>query len=83
MRIDDYLSTVGVIKRRTVAKEMAKNGLVSLGDRKIKASQPVRIGDIIAIGGTRAVTIEVLDIPTGSVPKEKRDVYFRVLPQPS
>ena len=35
MRVDDYLSTVGLIKRRTVAKEMADNGLVEVNGRKV------------------------------------------------
>jgi len=79
MRLDDFLSTVGVIKRRTIAKELAQNGLVRVGDRKVKPAYAVKVGDIIAIKGTRPQTVEVTAIPTGSVPKEKRDEYFQKL----
>ena len=80
MRLDDYLSTVGVIKRRTIAKELAANGLVHVGDRKVKPSYQVKVGDIVEIRGTHPRTVEVLALPAGSVPKEHRADYFRDLP---
>ncbi len=79
MRIDDYLSTVGIIKRRTVAKEMADNGLIEVNGRRIKASYDVRIQDIIAIKGSHPFVAEVLDIPHGSVSKQARASYFKAL----
>ncbi len=77
MRIDDYLSTVGIIKRRTVAKEMADNGLIEVNGRRVKASYEVRIHDIIAIKGSRPFVSEVIDIPHGSVAREARGNYFK------
>ena len=77
MRIDDYLSTVGVIKRRTVAKELGQNGLLAVNGRAVKPSYQVKVGDVIQVKGTGAVTVEVLDIPTGSVAKEQRERYFK------
>jgi ribosomal 50S subunit-recycling heat shock protein len=83
MRLDDYLSTVGVIKRRTVAKELASNGLVHVNGRKAKPASQIQLGDIIAIRGSRPLTVEVIAVPTGaSVPKEQRSQYFRELTQP-
>jgi ribosomal 50S subunit-recycling heat shock protein len=79
MRVDDYLSTVGLIKRRTVAKEMADNGLVEINGRKIKPSHEVKVGDIIAIKGSRPFTVEVLQVPRGSVSKTARTDYYRSL----
>ncbi len=80
MRIDDFLSTVGVIKRRTIAKELAQNGLVHVNDRRVKPAYQVKPNDIIAIRGARPITVEVLNIPSGSVPKEHREEFFRQLP---
>jgi ribosomal 50S subunit-recycling heat shock protein len=79
MRLDDFLSTVGVIKRRTIAKEMATNGLVQVGSRRVKAAYEVHVGDIIMIRGSHPMTVEVLAIPGGSVPKERRLEYYRPL----
>ncbi len=80
MRIDDYLSTVGAVKRRTVAKEMASNGQIAVNGRAVKAAYQVQQHDIITIKGVRGRTIEVLALPTGSVPKERRSEYFKELP---
>ena len=79
MRIDDYLSTVGIIKRRTVAKEMADNGLVEVNGHKAKPSYEVKINDIIVIKGSHPFRAEVLSIPHGSVAKEKRAEFYKPL----
>ena len=79
MRIDDFLSTVGVVKRRTVAKELGTNGLLEVNGRKVKPAYKVSIGDIIQIKGSRPVAIEVKDIPTRSVPKADRAAFFKTL----
>jgi ribosomal 50S subunit-recycling heat shock protein len=79
MRIDDYLSTVGIIKRRTIAKEKADNGLVEVNGRKVKPSYEVKVSDIIVIKGSQPFTAEVLAVPSGSVAKTGRTEYFRPL----
>ena len=80
MRIDDYLSTVGVIKRRTVAKEMGTGGLLEVNGRRVKPGHDIQAGDIIRIRGSRPAALEVLAVPTGSVAKESRLGYFKMLP---
>lgn len=81
MRLDDYLSTVGVIKRRTVAKDMASNGLILINGRKAKPATEVNLRDIIQIKGSRPYALEVLEVPAGaSIPKDQRDKYFKPLP---
>ena len=79
MRIDDFLSTVGIVKRRTVAKELAQKGMIAVNGRTVKPAYQVKINDIIAIKGSRGSTVEVLGIPTGSVPKADREKYFKEL----
>lgn len=79
MRLDDYLSTVGIVKRRTIAKELASNGLVLINDRRAKPAAQVRVGDVIEVKGTRPSKAEVLDIPSGSVAKDRREQYYRSL----
>ncbi|MEW5995336.1 MAG: hypothetical protein AB1744_13220, partial [Candidatus Zixiibacteriota bacterium] len=39
----------------------------------------VRVNDVIHIKGGRSVTVEVLSLPTGSVPRADREKYVRVL----
>lgn len=77
MRLDQYLSKVGLIKRRTLAKEMADSGLIKVDGRRSKPASEVKAGDIISIGGSRPLTIEIKDIPLGNVKKEEREGYYR------
>ena len=80
MRLDDFLSTVGVIKRRTEAKEMCQNGLVELNGHKAKPAHQVLPNDIIRIKGSSPQAVEILDLPSGSVSKEHRAKYVKDLP---
>jgi ribosomal 50S subunit-recycling heat shock protein len=79
MRLDDYLSTVGIIKRRTAAKELARNGLIEVNGRTVKPAYQVKQNDIILIKGKHSVAVEVLDIPTGSVARTERNRFFKQL----
>ena len=79
MRLDLYMSNVGLVKRRTRAKELATCGLVEINGKTVKPAYEIKIGDIIKIGGKRMITAELLDIPTGNVKKEDREKYFKIL----
>lgn len=83
MRLDDYLSTVGVVKRRTVAKELGTNGLLEANGRRVKPAYAVKAGDIIRIKGSRPVAIEILEVPVRSVPKPDRDRFVKILKGPA
>jgi ribosomal 50S subunit-recycling heat shock protein len=80
VRIDDYLSAVGIIKRRTVAKEMGTAGLLEINGRRVKPAHEINPGDIIRIKGSRPMVVEVLAVPVSSVPKTERGTFFKVLP---
>ena len=80
MRIDDFLSSVGIVKRRTVAKEMGSSGLLEVNGRRVKPAHEVGPGDIIRVKGSHPTVVEVLVVPAGSVPKTERAAFFKVLP---
>ena len=79
MRIDKWLSAVNVVKRRTIASDMVKSGVVSVNGLKAKASKNVAIGDKITIEYLKgAKDFEVLQIPTTkTIPKSKKDEFVR------
>ena len=79
MRIDDFLSTVGVIKRRTIAKELGQNGLLVVNGNKVKPAYQISIDDIVQIKGTNPQTIQIIEIPFTSVPKDKRERYVKFM----
>ncbi len=81
MRIDKWLSAVNVVKRRTVAQDMVKSGVVYLNGTKAKPAKDVKIGDRITIEYLKgAREFEVLAIPaTRTTPKSKKEEYVREL----
>ncbi|WP_294783573.1 RNA-binding S4 domain-containing protein [uncultured Eubacterium sp.] len=79
MRLDKYLKVSRLIKRRTVANEACDAGRVMVNNRVAKASQDVKVGDIIEIAfGNKAVRAEVL-VVTDTSRKEEAKEMFRYL----
>ena len=61
MRIAKYLKVSRLIKRRTVANEVADAGRILVNGKIVKASYTVKEGDIIEITfGNRPVKVRVL-----------------------
>ncbi|MCI2046814.1 MAG: RNA-binding S4 domain-containing protein [Faecalibacterium sp.] len=62
MRLDKYLKVSRLIKRRTVANEVADAGRILLNGKVAKASSEVQIGDEIEITfGNRPIKVRVLN----------------------
>ncbi|MGD9560292.1 MAG: RNA-binding S4 domain-containing protein [Oscillospiraceae bacterium] len=76
MRIDKYLKVSRLIKRRTVANEVADAGKVMVNGRAVKASYTVKVGDVIEIAfAQKPLRARVLSL---EVPKGKdiaREMY--------
>lgn len=61
MRIDKFLKSSRILKRRTVSKELALNQRVEINGRSVKPSHEVNAGDLVAITfGNRRLEIRVL-----------------------
>jgi len=81
VRVDKWLSAVNVVKRRTIASDMVKSGVVYVNGMKAKASKRVAPGDKITIeylNGPKRY--EVLQIPTTkTIPKSQKEEYVKAL----
>ena len=63
MRLGKYLKVSRLIKRRTLANDVADAGRVIVNGKPAKASYAVKIGDVIEITfGNRPVKVRVLSI---------------------
>lgn len=79
MRLDKYLKVSRLIKRRTLAKEIADKGRISVNDRLAKSSSDVQVGDIITIHyGDKTVRVQVLQLNELAKKNEATDLYKRV-----
>ena len=60
MRLDLVLKLSGLIKRRTIAKELADRGRILINDRIAKPSSEVKAGDILELHlGNRVLVVEI------------------------
>lgn len=79
MRLDKYLKVARILKRRTVAKELADQERITVNDRKAKPSTEVDINDVICIQfGNRELSVRVLDTPK-QVNKNDALLMFEVI----
>ncbi len=81
MRIDKFLNSVNITKRRSVAQDMISNKVVMINDVVSKASKSVDIGDVITINYLQnPKKYKVLKIPTTkSTPKSLQHEYIKEL----
>ncbi|MCF6339312.1 MAG: RNA-binding S4 domain-containing protein [Sulfurimonas sp.] len=81
MRIDKFLNSVNITKRRSVAQDMIANKVVLINDAIVKSSKNVEIGNKITINYlNESKNYEVLQIPTTkSTPKSLQHQYIKEL----
>ena len=81
MRIDKFLNSVNITKRRSISQDMISNGVVLINDVVAKASKNVEVGSVITINYLNSTKkYEVLQIPTTkSTPKSLQHEYIKEL----
>jgi len=79
LRIDKFLNAVNIVKRRAVADEMCKEGVVFINGKKAKSAKDVKVGDTIEIHYLSGIKkYEVLKLPeTKTIPKSKKTEYVK------
>ena len=64
MRLDLFLKTSGLVKRRTVAQEMCSAGRVLVNGQGAKPAKEIGPGDVLRLSyPSRTIDIEVLKVP--------------------
>ena len=79
MRVDKFLNAVNIVKRRSIAQDMLKEGVVYINGSQAKPAKEVRVGDIITIKYLKGErSYEVLQIPTvKNIPKARMAEFVR------
>ncbi|ADI25125.1 RNA-binding S4 domain-containing protein [Geobacillus sp. G4] len=76
MRLDKFLKVSRLIKRRTLAKEIADQGRVWINGHVAKASSDVKVGDELTIQfGQKRVTVKVTDLKETTKKEEATGLY--------
>ncbi len=76
MRLDKFLKVSRLIKRRTIAKEVAENERIEINNKPAKPSSLVKVGDLIKISfGNKLVTVKVTKIQELSKKQDAENMY--------
>ncbi|NLB51917.1 MAG: RNA-binding S4 domain-containing protein [Syntrophomonadaceae bacterium] len=76
MRLDKFLKTARIIKRRTVAKDFALSERIMVNGKIAKPSTLVKAGDIVKMKiGDRELVFEILAIKENIKTTEAKDLY--------
>jgi len=81
MRIDKFLNSVNITKRRSIAQDMLSNKVVLINGVVVKPSKNVDVGDEITINYLEfSKKAKVLQLPTTkSTPKSLQSEYIKEL----
>ncbi|PWU67823.1 RNA-binding S4 domain-containing protein [Gracilibacillus dipsosauri] len=78
MRLDKFLKVSRLIKRRTLAKEIADQGRIIVNDQTAKAATTIAVGDELKIQfGQKLLTIQV-DQLKETVRKEEASTLYTI-----
>ena len=76
MRLDKFLKVSRIIKRRSVAKEIAEQGRILINNRPAKSSSQVVAGDTLTIKfGNKTETVKVNQIVETTKKSEAENMY--------
>lgn len=76
MRLDKFLKVSRLIKRRTLAKEVADQGRITINGAVAKASSTVKVGDELTIQfGQKKLTVKVTDLKETTKKEEAANLY--------
>jgi ribosomal 50S subunit-recycling heat shock protein len=80
MRLDKFLQVTGMIKRRVLANEACKRGMLKVNGQVAKATKEVLEGDVVEMAiPRREMVVKILkELAGGSMPKSRRDEFIEV-----
>ncbi len=76
MRLDKYLKVSRIIKRRTIAKEIADAGRITLNGHQAKSSTTVNVNDTLVIHyGNKRLTVTVTKLVDSTKKEDAKEMY--------
>ncbi|MEQ3466915.1 RNA-binding S4 domain-containing protein [Enterococcus cecorum] len=79
MRLDKFLKVSRIIKRRSVAKEVADKGRIQINGKLAKSSSTLKVGDVLQIQfGNKTLEVKVL-VLQDSTKKEDASKMYEIL----
>lgn len=79
MRIDKFLKVSRLIRRRTLAKQVADQGRITINGKVAKASSVVSVGDELAIRFGQKIVTATVDQIKNTTKKEEAATLYTIL----
>ena len=79
MRLDKFLKVSRLIKRRTLAKEVADQGRITINAKVSKASSVVKAGDELSIRFGQKVVTARIEMLKDTVKKEEATMMYTII----
>jgi len=81
MRLDKFLQTSRIVKRRAVASELCDKGRVTVNGRPAKAGKDLRVGDVVGLRlrSGSSMACEIRELPRGGVRKDDASKLYAIV----
>ena len=77
MRLDKFLKVSRLVKRRTVAAELADGNHVDINGKTAKPSAMVKVGDVLTLRfGNRTIRATIVRVPEKAVPAQEAESLY-------
>ena len=79
MRLDKFLKISRIIKRRSVAKEVADKGRIQINGKLAKSSSDVKVGDRLKIQfGNKTMEVKVNELHESTKKEDAQKMYENI-----
>jgi len=79
LRVDVFLKRVGLVKQRSLAKEMCDRGLVAVDGRKAKAGKEIGVESSVRVDLPREyLEIEIVGLPNRNCKRKQGEIFYRI-----
>ncbi|HFC9328159.1 TPA: RNA-binding S4 domain-containing protein [Enterococcus faecium] len=76
MRLDKFLKISRIIKRRSVAKEVADKGRIQINGKLVKSSSDVKVGDILKVQfGNKTLEVKITELHESTKKEDAQKMY--------
>lgn len=80
MRLDAFLKRVGLVKQRSLAKEICSQGRVTVDGRESKAGKEIGIGSVVGVElRDEHFEIEIVGLPARNYKRKEGEAFYRVI----
>jgi ribosomal 50S subunit-recycling heat shock protein len=80
VRLDVFLRRTGLTKRRSLAKDLSDEGLITVDGKVAKAGKEIAPGRVVEIDlETERLRVEVLDLPNRNYRKEQGRIFYKTI----